>query len=87
MYVIHKTDDPFVCFGAKPNKGLSPQSRRDRKWGREENASGIRKRDWEKVVGEGWCEWPVDTGEQKWPVGMSESSTSEGRPVKMCLHS
>ena len=23
-------------------------------------------------VGEGWREWPVDTGQQKWPVGMRE---------------
>ena len=40
-----------------------------------------------EAVGEGWRKWPVDTGQQKWPVGMSESSISERRPVKMSWHS
>ena len=26
MSVVRRTDDPFVCFGAKPNKGLSSRS-------------------------------------------------------------
>ena len=26
MWVVHQADDPFVCFGAKPNKGLSSRS-------------------------------------------------------------
>ena len=26
---------------------------------------------WQEV-GEGWREWAVDTGQQKWPVGMKE---------------
>ena len=42
MYVVHQADDPFVCFGAKPNKVLSPRSHRDRKWVRE------RERSWTK---------------------------------------
>ena len=70
MLVARQADDPFVCFGAKPNKGLSPRSRRDREWVRERES-------WTKElgerVGEGWREWPVDTGQQKWPVGMRES--------------
>ena len=26
MWVVRQADDPFVCFGAKPNKGLSSRS-------------------------------------------------------------
>ena len=26
MWVVRQADDPFVCFGAKPNKGLSSTS-------------------------------------------------------------
>ena len=37
---------------------------------RQGNARGVGKRNSEKVVDEVWCEWPVDTGLQKWPVGM-----------------
>ena len=53
--MFRQADDPFVCFGAKTNKGLSPRSRRDRKWVRE------RERIWTKEptegVGDGWREW------------------------------
>ena len=35
MEVVRQADDPFDCFGAKPNKGLSLRSRRDRKWVKE----------------------------------------------------
>ena len=42
MLVVRQADDPFVCFGAKPNKGLRPWSRRDRKWVRE------REEEWDK---------------------------------------
>ena len=31
MKGVRQADDIFVCFGAKPNKGLSSRSRRDRK--------------------------------------------------------
>ena len=64
MSVVRQADDPFVCFGAKPNKGLSPRSRRD--W----NARGVGQGNSEKAVGEGRRESPVDTEQQKWPVGM-----------------
>ena len=33
MWVDRQTDDPFVCLGAKPNKGLGLEIS-DRKWGR-----------------------------------------------------
>ena len=33
---------------------------------------GVGQRDGEEGVGEAWREWPVDTGSQKWPVGMRE---------------
>ena len=26
MWVVHQAEDPFVCFGAEPNKGLSSRS-------------------------------------------------------------
>ena len=26
MWVVCQVDDPFVCFGAKPNKGMSSRS-------------------------------------------------------------
>ena len=26
MWVVRQADDPFVCFGAKPSKGLSSRS-------------------------------------------------------------
>ena len=67
MQVVHQADDPF-CFGAKPNKGLSPRSRRDRKWVRERERSWQRNSQ-KKEVGEGWRKWPVDIGQEKWPVG------------------
>ena len=31
---------------------------------------GVEQGNSEKAVGEGWREWPVDTGQQKWAVGM-----------------
>ena len=33
--MVRQADDPFVSFGAKPNKDLSLRSRRDQKWVRE----------------------------------------------------
>ena len=37
--MVCQADDPFVCFGMKPNKGLSPRSRHDWKWVRERETS------------------------------------------------
>ena len=77
MQVIRQGDDPFVCFGAKPNKGLSPRSRRNRKWIRERETSWTK--ELKEGVGEEWREWSVDTGQQKWPVGMTEGPEQWGK--------
>ena len=39
------------------------------------------------LVGDGEWQLAVDTGQQKRPVSMRGSSSSEGRPVKMSRHS
>ena len=43
MKGAHQADDLFVSFGAKPNKGLSSRSRRDRKWARERQSEELEK--------------------------------------------
>ena len=68
MKGVHQAKNLFVCFGAKPNKGLSSKSRRDRKWARERQRERerererVEKRNSEKAVGEGWCWGAVDNG-------------------------
>ena len=84
--MVRQSDDSFVCFGSKPDKGFwTWESRRDRKWVGEGDER-VRQRDWEVGVGEGWREWPVDTGAER-PVGWDEVQSSEGRRVKMSRHS
>ena len=83
--MVRQADDPFVCFGAKPDKGFWT---RDLGWpevGRERRAESWTK-ELEEAVGEGWREWPVDTGAER-PVGWDEVQNSEGRRVKMSRHS
>ena len=48
MKGVRQADDLFVCFDAKPNKGLSLRSRRDRQWARERQ-----RRSWKKELREG----------------------------------
>ena len=38
MWVVHQADDFFVCFGAKPNKGLSSRSRKRGRKGKSERS-------------------------------------------------
>ena len=81
-------DDPFVCFGAKPNKGLSPRSSTWPEVGKRERES------WTKEptgrIGDGRWRGAVGnrhrTAEEtsRHEIG---SSSSEGRPVKMSKHS
>ena len=66
MLVVHQADDPFVCFGAKPNKGLSLRSSTRQEVGKGTLEKGVEKRNSEKAVGRG----AVDTGQQKKPVGV-----------------
>ena len=53
MKGVHEADDLFDCFGAKPNKGLSLRSRRDRKWTRERRSERNWRKKRQKAVGEG----------------------------------
>ena len=83
--MVRQADDPFVCFGAKPDKGFWT---RDLGWpevGRERRSESETK-ELEEGVGEGWREWPVDTGAER-PVGWDDVQSSEGRRVKMSRHS
>ena len=41
MKGVRQADDLFVCFGTKPNKGLSTRSRRDWKWKRERQSEEL----------------------------------------------
>ena len=84
MKGVRQADDLFVDFGAKPSKGLSSRSRRDRKWARERE-SELEEGTHRKAVGEGWRRGAVDTEEtNRHEIG---SRSSEGRPVKMSQHS
>ena len=69
MKGMRRADDIFVCFGAKPNKGLSWRSST---W--PEVGKGAQERSWKKELREGVAEerrrGVVDTGLQKRPVGM-----------------
>ena len=55
MKGVHQADDLFDCFGAKPNKGLSSRSRRDRKWAsrqrsaEEQSTTVSRRKQWGKA--------------------------------------
>ena len=53
MWVDCQADDPFVCFGAKPNKGLSSRSSTRLEVGKETPEKRVGKRNPEKGVGEG----------------------------------
>ena len=59
VHLWHYEGDLFVCFGAKPNKGLSSRSRRDRS-GQGNVREGAGKRNPGKAVGEGWRRRAVD---------------------------
>ena len=96
MEVVRQADITFVCFGAKPNKGLSPRSRRDRKWVRE------RERSWTKELGEGsWrrvtrvasrqrtAEIPVREDRSRWvgiPRSLVEISLEIHASVSLHMH-
>ena len=84
--MVRQADNPFVSFSAKPNKGLSPRSRRDRKWVRERELE-LDKGTQRKAVGQGWRELPVDTEAEVTSRHERGSSSSEGRQVKMRQHS
>ena len=63
MWVVHQVDDPFVCFGAKPNKGLSSRSSIRPEVGKETPLRAVGKSNPEKAVGEGRRRGTVDNGQ------------------------
>ena len=73
MKRAHQADDPFICFGAKPDKGLD-----SRFWTRPEVGKGTpESQELEEgthrrqlATGDAEGQWAVDTGHQKRPVGM-----------------
>ena len=88
MKRVRQVDNLFVCFGAKPNKGLSSRSRRDRKWARERRSE----RSWKKEPREGSWRRVTQKGRRQQTAEESSrheigSRSSEGRPVKMSQHS
>ena len=60
MCVVRQADDPFVCFGAKPNKGLGLEIS-------DETGSGEKRglREARGSVGGERCREAVDNGQQK----------------------
>ena len=84
MKGVHQADDLFVCFGAKPKKGLSSRSRRAQCWAKERQ-SGCWKKELREAVGEGWCRRTVDNGQQwgrqsRW-VGIPSSFLEISREI------
>ena len=65
MKGVRQVDDLFVCFGAKPNKGLSSISSTRPEVGNGTSQSSWKKEAGEKAVGEGWRRGAVDNGQQK----------------------
>ena len=53
MWVVHQVDDFFVCFGAKPNKGLSLRSSMSLEVGEEKLVQEKPERSWQKEPREG----------------------------------
>ena len=85
MWVVHQADDPFVCFGVKPNKGLSLRSSTrlkvgrgmpEKEWARErQRRSGQRNR--EKAVRKGDAEGQSTMDSRRDQSGEIESRGSE----------
>ena len=86
MLVVRQADDPFVCFGAKPDKGSELEISTQPEVGRERQ-SGSWKRNSEKS----WRRAMRVAGRHQTAEETSqherESSISEGRPVKTSQHS
>ena len=89
MQVVRQADDPFVCFGSKPDKrfGLEISTRPEvgierpsESWKKEPTEGS-----WRRATEKG--SWSVDTGHLRDQSDEIESSSSEGKPVKMSWHS
>ena len=85
--MVRQADDPFVCFGAKPNKGLSPRSSTLPEVGKGTRVRELEEGTQRSQLAKG------DASGQSTPDSRSElsyeieSSSSEGRPVKLSQHS
>ena len=74
MKGVRRARDLFVCFGAKPNKGLSSKSRRDQKLARERQGRSwkkeLREGSWRRVTQRGFDnrqqKWPLDRVQEQW---------------------
>ena len=88
MKGVRQADDLFVCFGAKPNKGLSsrsstrPEVWEERSWKRNLERS-VGKRDQERAVGRGTQRRNLAKSDAE---GQSTMVSREGRPVMMSWH-
>ena len=72
MKWVRQTDDPFVCFGAKLDKGFGLEISKRSEVGRERQSESWKKEPRE-VSGRRETQggsWGFDTGQQKWSVGM-----------------
>ena len=81
MWVFYQEDDPFVCFGAKPNKGLISRSSTRPKVGKGTPEKELEKGR-QKWVGEGRRRRAVDNGQQKRPVGWDRVVGQWGRQAR-----
>ena len=89
MKRVRQADDPFVCFGVKPDKGFGLEISTRPEVGKE-TPVGVEQRNPEEAVGDGRRREAVgsrhrtaeETSQQE-----RESNSSEGRPVKMSQHS
>ena len=96
IFTSHRFCVTLCTWSTKQTIPLTVLARNQTKaWARDLDATGswkgtperIGQRDLEKAVGEGWREWPVDTGHLRDLSDEIGSSRSEGRPVKMSQHS
>ena len=77
MWVVRQADDPFVCFDAKPNKGLSSRSvtrpavGEKRPVGKGIQRASVGKGTQSGSVGVERRREVVENGQQKGPVKMS----------------
>ena len=65
MKGVCQADNLFVCFGMKPNKGLSSRSSTRPEVGKRMPVRGVGKRNREEAVGKGRRRGAVDNGQQK----------------------
>ena len=76
--MVRQDDDPFVCLGAKPDKGFGLEIS-------DETESGVGKagsREAREAVSVGWRKGAVDNRQQKRPVGWDRVQEQYGRQAR-----